>query len=205
MGDAVHNKLVLQRQRGTETAYRCWKLRTEEGLTTYAIAERLTTDGHKITQQGVVAALRRGEAAVWQSIHEYVGADKATQLRRLEKIYEEAMAAWRESKKTQTRKTSRQVENAKGSAKLAQVQQHDSAGDARYLAVAHKAVESICRIEGHHAPLKVQPVNGPRPHGETPEVEMQRLMTETVRDMGGIDRMRQILEASAIDVTPEKK
>lgn len=122
----------------------------------------------ELTAAAVCHTVRKVTNWLWETTFDDIRDIKAVQVSRFMLIYREAMDAWNKSKdgKVSETKSIKQLaadlQKAKGnktgrnSERIATKKTEFSAGDPRYLEVAIKALDEICRIMGAYAPVEIK-------------------------------------------------
>jgi hypothetical protein len=136
-------------------------LAAAKGLTETQIAAELATQGlGEVTQQAVSKMLLRVEKRMLAEMGDRVRAVKLRQTASLQKIYQEAMAAWEESKKPQKSLTTRHGPSGDngqpGKVLESQSVLRDQDGDPRYLDQARQALADIRKLWGADAARKLE-------------------------------------------------
>lgn len=124
---------------------------------------------HDLTIRAININVRKVTQWLWQETFDDIRSVKAVQVSRFMMIYRESIEAWEKSKGGKKTETVNELLDKleKARTKKKKAKQHDleirrttkhdySAGDARYLEVAIKALDEICRIMGAYAPVEIK-------------------------------------------------
>jgi predicted transcriptional regulator len=105
-----------------------------------------------VSQPAVSKILRRVDDQWVRENVDRIAHHKAQQVRKLERLFREAMRAWDQSKAQRTRRRQRKTGTTDGDLgeTVAEITVDDSYGDPRYLEAARRSLNDLARVWGVH-------------------------------------------------------